>query len=129
MFMPLAIVVTWMAFFPSCWIAYTLPAVMVPTKSVPLSPRAMERAFGTLSAKTVISNPGGSLMRSKGFGWPWAIEAAARARQATARRFMVSPCKGSFRFPVRVAREGPAHVLTHEQRTMVAARVERGDDG
>src|SRR3954468_3420593 len=39
---------------------------MLPTKSVPLAPTVIARAFGTLSANTLISNPGGNLILSSG---------------------------------------------------------------
>src|SRR6476469_9714504 len=35
---------------------------MLPTNSVPLSPSTIARAFGTLSAKTPISKPGGNFI-------------------------------------------------------------------
>src|SRR6185369_8822897 len=39
---------------------------MLPTNSVPLSPSTIARAFGTLSAKTPISKPGGNFILSSG---------------------------------------------------------------
>src|SRR5215813_3429853 len=47
-------------------IAYTCPARMLPTNSVPLSPSTIARALGTLSANTEIAKPGGSLIFSRG---------------------------------------------------------------
>ena len=57
------------SWFPSrSAIAYTLPeALRVPTKIVPSSPRASERAPGT-RPQTAISNPGGSFRVSRGSG-------------------------------------------------------------
>ena len=40
--------------------AYRLPAVRVPTKSVPLGLSAIDLALGTSSAKTLMLKPGGS---------------------------------------------------------------------
>ena len=89
---PVAITITALAFLPSFRIAYTLPAVRVPTKSVPFSPSAMERASSTPCAKIVISNPGGSFTRSSG-SFDWAIASAAtdatRNERAMAIVFMV----------------------------------------
>ena len=79
-----AIVITCVAFFPSCLMAYTFPAVRVETKSVPSSPSAMERASFTPSANTSIWNPGGSLMRSSSMRAVAAVHASSdTARAAT----------------------------------------------
>jgi hypothetical protein len=59
--------------------AWTVPLSKVPTNSVPLSPHAICRAWGTPLAHTAILKPGGSLMvarilsssaRGVGVGWP-----------------------------------------------------------
>src|SRR5439155_22127787 len=46
--------------------AYRLPASLDPAKITPLEPRAICRAFGTPMANTLMQNPGGSLILSRG---------------------------------------------------------------
>src|SRR5258708_6094756 len=56
---------------------------MLPTKSVPWSPSAIARAFGTLSANTPIENPGGSFILSSGSFCALTVAVhASRARRA-----------------------------------------------
>src|SRR6266404_751452 len=67
-------------FWPSAPVtAWTVPLSKVPTKSVPLSPHAICRAWGRPLAQTAIVKPGGSLILARffsssaageGVGWP-----------------------------------------------------------
>src|SRR4051794_37502550 len=50
---------------------------MLPTNTVPLSPRTIARAFGTSSAKTLIENPDGNLILSSGSAAAYALQTAA----------------------------------------------------
>jgi hypothetical protein len=88
---------------PRSTTAYTLPAKRVPTKIVPRSPRASERAFEMPLAHSSIVNPGGSFTLSVGIwsagfgsrfgacgrrscagaGAPTAVRTSPRARPAS----------------------------------------------
>src|SRR5258706_2048172 len=98
MLSPEATAMTSVALRPSWRIAYPLPPLeRVPTKSVPpppgsfCSPRAIERASLTPSAKSEISKPGGSLMRSSGNA---AREAKVAASRRAARQQIVTGERG-----------------------------------
>src|SRR6185295_6061873 len=69
--------------------AYTVPA-LVPTKSVPRSPSASERACSSPLAYTLMRNPGGSRMSSRRGAAMHALE-TNRKRHATSRFLMGHP--------------------------------------
>src|SRR6185437_9365888 len=67
---------------------------IVPTKSVPLSPSAIERAPATFPANTETSNPGGTLRRARSMRACAAQEAASMEASAAAASFMAFPSRG-----------------------------------
>src|SRR5712691_10084542 len=83
-----------------------LPLVRVPTKSTLPFPSASERASGTSPAKTPISKPGGSLMRSTGGRWAGAACARASAKHASSAR---SAALERFLFTMRPVRRSRLH--------------------
>src|SRR2546421_10718179 len=77
--------------------AYTLPARRVLTKTTPLGPSALWRAFFTFSAYTSMAKPGGSRMRSRCSSAPCARAGRQQTTRAIHRRrdvMVFSPVQG-----------------------------------
>src|SRR5882762_5763755 len=119
---PEAIVMTCVAFASRKRTAYTRSA-RVPTKSTLPLPSASERASGTSSAKTPISKPGGSLMRSSGRRWAGAACARTNATHAHPAR---TALPGRFPFTARPVKIPSREIVIV---TNVSASAENDQDG